>query len=182
MLTIENQLRLGTEKVALRVMNCCEPDQGISSILIDVVYVADSACKYNDSIGFYTNHPSEKNHFKGVTIVSYMDSYQEAPLSYGLVVRDYMCEELSLSKASEIVNTLAPIEKRLSEIAVERGNPAGFLDYSMRFAEIVGASAYYCRNFSISQYERHAFKTFANYLESLVAHNVKALTKNLTEH
>ena len=170
---VYEKLKQGKETVAFRVSNQCTESKVIGHIVIDLVYVRHDAGQYNNSIGFYDNYKNQKHAYKNLTITCQMDTDNELPYGWELVIDEsYGCVKITLEKAEEMVKTLRPINRKLRKLDDAEGCCDSFEEFVSRLARVLGVKAFYTKQGSNIQYERNDNAgELRDYLRSLINEN-----------
>jgi hypothetical protein len=167
-MTLDEQLELGKERVALCITNVKEC-YGCIKIAVGVVYVASEGDVFYDGMAFYVNNRNHKHQYKDVQVKGVMMATHKLPYDCALSVGDN--GDVTLEQAELIVKTLGPISRGLAD-RVGNINECSFVEYAIQLANVLGASAFYDKPAKTFKYQRYDDITkLAPVLNRIIAEN-----------
>lgn len=151
-MNIEEKLKSGKETVAFRIDNAVPSFSEYAHIVVDVVYVDDSA--KSCQLAFYNNYFSDKRQYKGLKVKAQMDGERELPYGWSLVIEDHD-NEIDLEKAESMTKTLRPINRKLNKINEAEGYVETFEEFIIRLGRVLGVKAFFTKTEGLG-YSKHS--------------------------
>lgn len=121
-MTINEKILTGKETVALRLYT--QPMQYSTGVTfhVDVVYVEDEQKQYVQSMGFYDNYFTDKHQYKGLSVKGIMYQDDTKPFQYEIHIETDRDTTVSIERATAMVKTLKPIQRKLLKLDNELGD------------------------------------------------------------
>jgi hypothetical protein len=137
------KIRIGKERVALRLF--VVPLKYISGVTfhVNVVYVDDVNKNHVQSMGFYSNYFTDKHQYKGLCVKAVMYANEITPTQYDIHIDTDRDSEVTIERAMAMVKTLKPIKRKLLEISQVEPQADTFEEYICHLAKILKVESFY---------------------------------------
>lgn len=139
-------------------------------IVIRLAFLKDSSQRFNDSLGFYDNHYGDKNHYKGLTLQSDMNSDSSKCSTPKLSFHTSVYQKLDLDDLESMTKAIRPILRKLQKISDQEGRSEDLPEMAVRLGRVLKVKSFYVMQKGGIQWERNDdMSEFRTSLNDLIA-------------